>query len=173
VQELSAHRCIRLSTHRDHLVRLGHQADLAQQTEVWRADAMELKFKPFNPPKRPAPVRVWSASHWYLYVLTLTLGATTTETWWSLPLVGFAFMALVWCAIREWRWNRYADRVEGTFVEIGQAANALSKHLQALAKQVEERAAAAARESGTVALSVEASTTHDVRYWAAMSKGQN
>lgn len=135
---------------------------------------MTLTFKPFDPPTRPFRFQIWSVANWWGYVLMVALAAAATETWWAVLLVGYVLVVLVCFRVREWRWSWYADDVEATFVEIGQAADAISTQVRALVEQVEERSASAVVDPpGSMSITVETSTTHDVRYWVSSSKGQH
>lgn len=147
---------------------------------------MELKFKPFDVPKRPDPFKVWSVPHWYAYVGLLAFGAAATESWWSVLLVGYTLGWLVIFRLREWRWHAYADRCERTFVEIGQAADSLGEHLKAIAAAVEARQAAPAPKpdpvepktmpivvDGPESVTVLVNPRDIVTYWVADSNGKN
>ena len=130
-----------------------------------------LKIKPFDVPERPQRITLWGPSQMLLLAVALGVFGYFTGTWLSLPLIGYVLIIKGVFAIREWRWHRYADKCEATFVQIGESMDEIGNQIDRIAVQVEARAA----EDRIVAGDADptASSVTWTGYWAAPSKGQH
>jgi hypothetical protein len=132
---------------------------------------MVLKLKPFDVPTRPQRMSQWGPVQLLSHLVVLGLFGYLSGTWLSLWLIGYMVIVEGTFAVREWRWQRYADRVEGTFVEIGEASSELSAQIERIAVEVETRTAnAPPPKPATPQPNV---TPGGVLYWSANSKGKH
>lgn len=128
---------------------------------------MALRLKDYDVPNRPQRIGLWGPSQMLLLVVALAVFGYASGTWLCVPFIGYILIIEGVFAIREWRWHVYADRVDATFVQIGETAAEIGKQIQAITVAVEARTS---EPSMTSKCSV---TSDGVRYWAANSKGQN
>jgi len=129
-----------------------------------------LKIKPFDVPDRPCRMDLLSLRRILTTALVLGMLGYLTGSWVSLALIFYACWAEGWFAFREWRWHRYADKCEATFVQIGESVEELGEQIERIALEIE------ARQTTTQDYATEPSTATSATwtgYWAAPSKGQH
>jgi len=129
-----------------------------------------LKIKPFDVPNRPVMASLHDPIRLYMLVVTVALCAAATQSWWSLLLVVYVLSVYFAFTVREWRWHRYADKCEASFVQIGESMDEIGDQIERIAVQVEARAA----EDRIIAdADPAAASVTWTGYWAAPSKGQH
>jgi hypothetical protein len=133
---------------------------------------MLLKPNAFDIPARPRRMSHWSLVQLLGHVMALGMFGYLSGTWLSLLLIGYVLGLEAIVAVREWRWHRYADRVEGAFVTIGKASSELAEALQKIAEAAEALAVNPAPQPAPETPQPNA-TPGGVLYWAADSKGKN
>jgi hypothetical protein len=128
-----------------------------------------LNIKPFDVPDRPQRITLWGPSQMLLLAVALGAFGWFTGTWLSLPLIGYVLIIEGVFAVREWRWHRYADKCEATFVQIGESMDELGDQIERIAVEVEARMSTTEYPEPSAATTVTAWNG----YWAANSKGQH
>lgn len=125
---------------------------------------MSIKLMTFDDTNRPfrLPFSGWG---WFGHLVALAIVGYAVRSWWAALLIGYLLTMEVAFVVREWCWNRYADRCDASFRTIAAATNELGDQLQAIAARHEAAAATAAAEA--------AKPKPQKVQWTATSRGLN
>lgn len=121
-------------------------------------------------PSRPRRLSMWGPVRWALLVASLAVFVYLTGTWLACAVAFYALAMDIAFAVRESRWNTYADGCEASFDQIGVSAYELSSRLEAIATKIETEGL----DYAQVPMDVSPPTvTAKETYWASTSTGVN